>query len=50
MAVVMLFVREPDLWIVITLVIVIGISFFRRELKAGSTNLESEAGSDKSEI
>ncbi len=35
MGVVAVFVMEPDLWIVSTVVLCIGIRYFWRELKAG---------------
>ncbi|MFQ6019021.1 MAG: hypothetical protein ACE5KF_12610, partial [Kiloniellaceae bacterium] len=44
MGVVMVFVMEPDLWIVTITVLSIGILFFWREFKAGGS--QSEPGSD----
>ena len=46
MGIVMVFVMEPDLWIVTILVLSIAVSFIRRDLKVGGSHLEddSEAG------
>ncbi len=44
MGVVTVFVMEPDLWIVTSIVLSIGITYLWRELKAGGS--QSERGSD----
>ena len=41
MGIVAWFVREPDLLIVIVLVLLIGILFFWRDLKAGGSHVEN---------
>ncbi len=46
MGVVTIFVMEPDLWIVIIIVLVIGIMFFVRELKAGGSHIEGDSRGD----
>ena len=48
MAVVTIFVMEPDLWIVTLLGLAIGIKFLWQEVKAGSSHFESdsESGTD----
>ncbi len=46
MGVVTVFVMEPDLWIVTIIVLVIGITFFVQELKAGGSHIESDSQGD----
>ncbi len=46
MGVVTIFVMEPGLWIVIIIVLVIGIMFFVRELKAGGSHIEGDSRGD----
>ena len=39
--IVTVFVMEPDLWVVTIIVVVVGIAFFVRELKAGERKGEN---------
>ena len=45
MAVVTIFVMEPDLWIVTLLGLAIGIKFLWQEVKAGGSHFESDSES-----
>ncbi len=49
MGVVIIGVKEPDLWIVTILILGIAILFFWEELKAGGSHLEDESTSEKSD-
>ncbi len=49
MGVVIIGVKEPDLWIVTIIILGIAILFFWGELKAGGSHLEDESTSEKSD-
>ncbi len=49
MGVVIIGVKEPDLWIVTILILGIAIFFFWTEIKAGGSHLEDESTSEKSD-
>ncbi len=49
LGVVIIGVKEPDLWMVTILIIGIAIFFFWREIKAGGSHLEDESTSEKSD-
>ncbi len=49
MGVVIIGVKEPDLWMVTILILGIAILFFWEEIKAGGSHLEDESTSEKSD-
>ncbi len=49
MGVVIIGVKEPDLWIVTILILGVAIVFFWQEIKAGGSHLEDESTSEKSD-
>ncbi len=49
MGVVIIGVKEPDLWIVTILILGVAIVFFWQEIKAGGSHLEDESTSEESD-